>query len=363
MTTLEQNKSLGQSTWIDFIQRSMLESGALEDLIQKGVTGLTSNPTIFQKAITSSTDYDADLRHLYLMGKSPYEIFETLTVSDIRRACDLLASTYLSSKGKDGFASIEVRPSLAYDKDGTISEAIRLWKLVDRANAMIKVPATTQGIEALEVLISKQINVNVTLIFALSTYNNVMDAYINGLTKLVSAGIDISQVASVASFFVSRVDTAIDSYLGESSLIRGKAAIANAKLAYAAFEQKFNEDNFYALRQLNAQVQRPLWASTSTKNPNYSDTLYVDNLIGPNSVNTMPPETLAAVLDHGQSSLTINENLDDAANLFTEIEDGGLSITQVTDKLLEDGIAAFSQSFNDVLLGIQERCQEFTETS
>ena len=359
MTVLIQNLSLGQSTWIDFIQRSMLLSGEFEDLIAKGVTGLTSNPTIFQKAITTSSDYDSDLKHYSQLEKTPFEIFEALTVQDIQTAADILLPIYQKSNYKDGFVSLEVRPSLSHDTEGTVAEANRLWRLIDRPNAMIKVPATNEGIKALKILISQQININVTLIFSLNAYTNVMDSYIEGLLELNAAGKDISRVASVASFFVSRVDTAIDSQLAEQSELRGKAAIANAKVAYQKFEKTFLESDFQKLRTLGAQYQRPLWASTSTKNPQYPDTLYVDNLVGPYSVNTMPPETLNAVLDHGKSAITISDGTSDADKTLLELSESGISMEKATDRLLAEGITAFSKSFDEVILSIKERCEEF----
>lgn len=362
MTVIMKNQSLGQSTWIDFIQRSMLQSGEFEDLITQGVTGLTSNPTIFQKAITTSSDYDFDLKHYAQLGKTPLEIFEALTVQDIQTAADILLPIYQRSNYKDGFVSLEVRPSLSHDTEGTVAEANRLWRLIDRPNAMIKVPATNEGIKALKILISQQININVTLIFSLNAYTNVMNSYIEGLLELNAAGKDISRVASVASFFVSRVDTAIDPQLDELSELRGKAAIANAKAAYRKFEERFLESDFEKLKPQGAQFQRPLWASTSTKNPEYPDTLYVDNLIGPNSVNTMPPETLNAALDHGTPSITISNGALDAERTLSQLSENGVSMEEVTDRLLNEGIIAFSKSFDDVILSIEKRCKEFALT-
>jgi transaldolase len=293
---------LGQSMWYDNISRDLLESGELARLVKEsGVRGVTSNPTIFQKAMSTSPAYAAEFEKLAREGRGASEIYESLAVSDIRRGADLLRGVYDESQGKDGFISLEVSPSLAHDTEGTLAEAKRLWAEVDRPNLMIKIPATPEGVPAVRAAIAAGLNVNITLIFSLKAHANVIDAFLSGIEDRVRAGAPVERVASVASFFVSRVDTAVDKLLDDkaksgaagAAALRGKAAIANAKLAYVLFEKEFGAARFAPLRAKGAQVQRPLWASTSTKNPSYKDTVYVDALIGPNTVDTLPPATLS----------------------------------------------------------------------
>ena len=356
--SLQETQRLGQSIWYDNIRRGLLASGELEQLIKQGVTGLTSNPTIFEKAISESTDYDKALIFLASEGQGTQETFEHLAMEDIRAAADLLRPTFDRTEGLDGYASLEVNPHLAADTEGTVAEARRLFAELDRPNVMIKVPATPEGIPAVRQLIGEGINVNITLIFALDMYAKVRQAYLDGLDKLASTGGDVSKVGSVASFFVSRVDSAIDSQLddkisgGAAGLkeLLGKAAIANAKLAYREFNDTFGQSRFANLRSKGANVQRPLWASTSVKNPSYSDVLYVESLIGEHTGNTLPDVTLDAFLDHGKPKITLTSGVDEAAKALQGLQSAGVSMEQVTFKLLADGVKAFADSF-DALLG------------
>ena len=357
--TIRRNLALGQSTWLDYIRRDMLASGELERLVEDGVTGLTSNPTIFEKAISGSPDYDASLAALSGEGKTPTEVFEALAVEDIRAAAQALRQVYDAAGGRDGFVSIEVAPTLAYDTEGTVRDARRLWLAVGEPNVRIKVPGTPEGLPAITQLIGEGVNVNVTLIFALDAYRQVMDAYIAGRQALAQSGGPLGRVASVASFFVSRVDTAVDKALeegGADPVLQGKAAVANARAAYALFKERFAQDDFAALRAQGAQVQRPLWASTSTKNPAYPDTLYVDNLIGPDSVNTMPPDTLQATLDHGVSAFTLEGTAQEANATLAALAEAGVDMQAVTDKLLSDGVDAFAASYRQLLESIETKC-------
>ncbi len=359
MTKLHELALKGQSIWLDFIRRSFLNAGKLNDLVEQGLRGVTSNPTIFQKAITGGTDYDAALERLVKEGHSVSEIYESLVIQDIRRAADVLRPVYERTDGKDGFVSLEVNPKLAYDTEGTIMEARRLFAMVDRPNLMIKVPATPEGVPAIETLISEGINVNVTLIFSLSQYEAIAQAYINGLERLAAARVDYGRVASVASFFVSRVDKVVDQRLEElgNTELQGKIAIANAKLAYARFKDIFSGPRWEALAAKGAQVQRPLWASTSTKNPSYPDTMYVDNLIGPNTVNTLPPATLEAFLDHGVVALTLEEGLEEAHKRMQQLTALGIDLEEITEQLQVDGVKSFADSFDALLESIIAKCK------
>ena len=359
---------LGQSIWYDNIRRGLLDSGELKRLIEMGVTGLTSNPTIFEKAIAGSTDYDEALTELARSDKSVDESYEALVIEDIRNTADLLRPIYDRTGGVDGYASLEVSPKLAHDTAGTTAEARRLFGALDKPNVMIKVPATSEGIPAIRQLISEGININVTLIFSLEAYRQVMEAYIAGLEEYVAAGGDPSRIASVASFFVSRVDTAVDTLLEERmrqgapdvKALMGKAAIANAKLAYREFQQVFGEERFSNLRGNHARPQRPLWASTSTKNPAYSDLMYAEALIGPDTVDTMPPATLTALLEYGKPGLTLEKGTDQAEEHMESLQQAGISMTQVTDKLLTDGVKSFADSFDKLLANISEKIAKLT---
>jgi transaldolase len=359
--TIQQANVHGQSIWYDNISRGMIESGELRKLIDQGVTGLTANPTIFEKAISGSADYDLDLLHLAAAGKSLNEVYEGLVIRDIQAAADLLRSAYDRSEGVDGYASLEVNPHLASDTSGTVAEARRFFNQLDRPNVLIKVPATPEGIPAIRQLIGEGVNVNVTLIFSLDTYEQVREAYVAGLEQLAQGGGDLSKVASVASFFVSRVDTAVDNELnrlsgngsGDLSGLMGQAAVANARLAYRAFQETFGTQRFAALKARGARVQRPLWASTGTKNQAYSDVLYVDSLIGPDTVNTMPDATLEAFLDHGQVSVTVTQGVAEAQQVIKSLENAGVSISGVTARLLADGVKAFADSFDQLMGNIE----------
>ena len=360
-------QELGQSPWHDNIRRGLLESGELARMIAAGdITGLTSNPTIFEQAISQSTDYDADLERLACEGKSTEEIFDQLSTSDIRQACDLFGPLYQRSSCADGFCSIEVAPRHARDTEATIREARRLWSTIDRPNLMVKIPATREGIPAIEKSIAAGINVNVTLIFSLERYIQVMDAYLRGLEGRIRQSQPVDRIASVASFFVSRVDTLVDKLLDDQiaagkgdrarlEALKGKAAIANAKLAYHTFQDKLASEQWGALGRHGARPQRPLWASTSTKNPAYPDVYYVEALVGPETVDTMPPATLAAYKDHGRPTRTIDRDLADARASMDALAAAGIDIDAVTRKLEEDGVAAFAKSFDSLLAVIEDR--------
>jgi len=369
MSKLAELEKLGQSVWFDFIRRSLITSGELQKLIAKGVRGITSNPAIFEKAIAGSDDYDEDIKRLSQADKSVVEIYEALAFEDIGRAADLLRKVYDTSDGIDGYVSLEVNPHLANDTDKTIQEAIRLFETLRRPNVMIKVPATAAGLSAITQLIAAGVNVNVTLIFGLENYKAVADAYISGLEKLAetapkaTAGHPVNQVASVASFFVSRVDSAIDKELEKINqrALLGKSAIANSKLAYAEFGKIFSGSRWQSLMNRGARVQRVLWASTSTKNPNYVDTLYVDELIGRDTVNTIPPATLDSFLDHGKVAETLNANWEDAREHIDKLAKLGIDLQAITRQLQEDGVVAFAKPFDALMQSIAEKRKRLLE--
>ncbi|MBI1825412.1 MAG: transaldolase [Planctomycetes bacterium] len=379
MNNLQKLHALGQSVWCDNISRRMIDSGELQRLIDIGIVGVTSNPTIFMKAITGSADYDVRIAQI-LAGdhgsgsdgddsdrfdlNGIKNIYEKLVIPDIADAADILRPVYDRTNGVDGYISLEVSPKLAYNTPATVAEAKRLFKTLNRPNVFIKVPATSMGIPAIEMLIADGINVNVTLIFSIAVYREVAAAYINGLQTLQKRGGDLSKVASVASFFVSRVDTAVDKLLTErreknnakAAHLLGKAAIANAKLAYARFKEMFDPAGpFGALAASGGRVQRPLWASTSKKNPEYRDTIYVDELVGANTVNTMPPETIQATFDHGRTEITIDRGVEDAQRTLAELGNLDINLTAVTDQLTFDGVKLFAQSFQDLLENIAKK--------
>lgn len=349
--------ALGQSLWYDNIQRKLLVNGELKAMINRGdIRGVTSNPTIFQNAIAKTNDYDAALVPLAWASWDAEKIFWQLAVEDIQEACDLFRPLYDESKGGDGYVSIEVSPLLARDTAGTIKQAQELWTRVNRPNLMVKIPATKEGVPAIRTSIAAGINVNVTLIFSLSRYAEVMNAYLEGIEERVSKDLPVHHIASVASFFVSRVDTKIDPKLAEDSPLRGKAAVANAKLAYEQFEAIFTSPRFATLKaRFRARVQRPLWASTGTKNPKYSDTLYVDELIGPDTVNTVPPATLDAFRDHGNATMTITRDLDSMQKIFVDLKALGISMSTVTQELEDEGVKAFDDAFKSLLDSIETR--------
>ncbi|MBW6474137.1 MAG: bifunctional transaldolase/phosoglucose isomerase [Anaerolineaceae bacterium] len=357
MTKINEISKYDQSIWYDNIRRAMLRSGELQNLINQGVTGVTSNPSIFEKAIVGSNDYDTAIRSLVNQGLDQNSIYESLVIEDIRAAADVLLPIYNQTNAKDGYISLEVRPTLSHDTTGTIEEARRLFSTLARPNVMIKVPATPEGMPAIETLISEGININVTLIFSLAQYEDVAKAYINGLKKRVAAGKSIDKIASVASFFVSRVDSMTDAALLklDRSDLEGKTAIANAKMAYERFLEIFAGAQWDKLEKLGAQKQRPLWASTGTKNPAYSDTLYIHELIGPDTVNTVPPTTLSAFLNHGHADLTLPGGFDAARQHLVELKNAGIDLDQITTALLEDGLTAFVKSFETLMAGIEEK--------
>src|SRR6266571_1165727 len=379
---------LGQSIWYDNVRRALITSGDLQQKIglPKGVTsnlqqkvagddlrGVTSNPAIFEKAIIGSTDYDEAMRRLIDEGKSTQEIYEALVIEDIRNVADLFAPVYERTNRLDGYVSLEVSPLLAHDTQGSVSEAKRLWAALDRKNVMIKIPATPEGIPAIEALIAEGININVTLIFSQETYDQVAKAYIRGLEKRADAGQAVDHIASVASVFVSRIDTAIDNLLefrirrsnddtekeGLRALL-GKAAVANAKLMYQRFKEIFRGVRFEKLRAKGAQVQRPLWASTGTKNPAYRDTYYVEELIGPETVNTVPPATFTAFRDHGRVRLSLEENLDEARSTIKQLAEIGIDLKQVTQQLQDEGVKAFMDSFHTLTDSIEAKKSAIT---
>lgn len=354
----------GQSVWYDNISRDLLASGKLALLIaEDGVRGVTSNPTIFEKAISGGRLYDADIASLATPGKPVKALYEALALADIGAAADLLRPVYDRTAGLDGYVSLEVSPHLAHDAAGTIAEAQRLFAALGRPNVMIKVPATPAGIPAVRELIGSGVNVNVTLIFALSVYDAVMAAYLDGLEAWIARGGDPARIASVASFFVSRVDTAVDKLLAghpQEKALRGQAAIANARLAYARFQQTFVGPRWEALAARGARVQRPLWASTSTKNPAYPDTIYADALIGPHTVDTMPPATVDAFRDHGRLAQTVTEGVAEANALLAQLAAVGIDMDAVTADLLADGVKLFADAFDKLLAGLAAKTAALT---
>src|SRR5438094_4221774 len=353
---LHQLSELGQSVWIDFLSREMLETGELERLMRDdAVVGVTSNPTIFQKAISQGGLYDEQIRASLGQVNDPKEIFWRLAEKDVGEACDVLRPIWDEGQGQDGYVSIEVDPNLAGDTEGTIAEARRLHAEIDRPNLFVKIPATKAGLPAIEEMIASGKNINVTLIFSLERYAEVVEAYIRGLERLVESGGDPSQVASVASFFVSRVDTETDKRLdelGDHDELKGKLAVANAKLAYQRYKQLFSGDRWQSLAANGASKQRCLWASTSTKNPAYRDVMYVEELIGAETVNTMPEETIRAFQDHGEVALTLEEGVDEARRLFGQLAEAGVDYDDGVETLEQEGVQKFSDSFQELLEGI-----------
>lgn len=357
MTKIQDLYKLGQSIWIDYIRRSFISSGELQWWLDQGVGGITSNPSIFEQAIAGSADYDDELARLTAEGKSTEEIYEALALEDIGNAADLLRPVFEGSKGEDGYVSLEVSPTLANDTEETIAEAKRLFAALNRPNVMIKIPATPAGIPAVTEVIGAGVNVNVTLIFSLDQYMSVVEAYIAGLEKLRRSGGNLVRVASVASIFISRIDLAVDAALEKTdgSDLLGNAAIDNAKVAYGHFRDMFSEERWLELKKAGAKVQRPLWASTGTKNPAYSDTLYVDGLIGPDTVNTLPPAAALAFLDHGSVRTTVDEDLAGSHARLAELERLGIDLDGITRKLMDKGVSAFAKSFKGLLASIEEK--------
>ncbi len=350
---------LGQSPWYDYITRDLVTSGELRRLIEEdGLRGMTSNPTIFEKAVAGSRLYDEEIRRLSERGKSASEIFEALAVADVRAACDEFAAFHESSDGGDGLVSLEVSPALANDTDATIHEAERLWRAVDRPNAMIKIPGTEAGLPAITHSIAAGISVNVTLLFSVERYAAVIEAYLNGMEQRQSRGLPLRPVASVASFFVSRVDTKVDPLLDPASALRGKIAIANACAAYRLFQWSLSTPRWEPLAKAGARPQRPLWASTSTKDPHYNDVYYVEALIAPRTVNTLPPETFAAYRDHGNPAVRIQDGMAGAQAQLKALGAAGIDLATVTRELEEEGVAKFAGSHRSLLAGIEAKAGE-----
>jgi transaldolase len=353
---LHQLSALGQSVWIDFLSRHLLRSGELARMMEEdAVVGVTSNPTIFQKAIAEGDAYDDQFREVLAEEDDAKQVFLRLAVQDVQNACDLLRPVWDGGAGQDGYVSIEVDPNLAYDTDATVSEAQRLHELVDKPNCFVKIPATAAGLPAIEEMIARGRNINVTLIFSLQRYVEVVEAYLRGLERLVESGGDPARVASVASFFVSRVDTEADRRLGEVGApddLKGKLAVANAKLAYGRYKELFSGERWAALHEKGARAQRCLWASTSTKNPDYRDVLYVEELIGPETVNTMPEETIQAFQDHGEVAPTLERDLDEAQRVFDRIAEAGVDYDDVVATLEREGVDKFADSFRELLDGV-----------
>jgi len=356
---LHELSELGQSVWIDYLSRQLLQSGRLARMMDEdAVVGITSNPTIFQKAIAEGDAYDEQLREVLAQEDDPKEVFLKLAIQDVQNACDLLRPVWDRGKGQDGWVSIEVDPNFAYDTDATIAEAQRLHELVDKRNCFVKIPATKDGLPAIEEMIARGRPINVTLIFSLQRYVEVVEAYLRGLERLVESGGDPGPVASVASFFVSRVDTEADRRLDEVGApdeLKGKLAVANAKLAYHRYQELFSGERWEALHAKGARAQRCLWASTSTKNPAYRDVLYVEELIGPETVNTMPEETIEAFQDHGEVALTLTRDLDEAQRVFDRIAEAGVDYDDVVVTLEQEGVEKFSDSFRELLDGVQAK--------
>lgn len=363
---LQRLHDAGVSIWLDNIERTMLRNGDLERRIREdALTGMTSNPTIFEKALAEGNAYDDQIRTA--PGEvTAMELFELVSTTDVRDACDIFRGVFDKEQGTDGFVSIEVSPASAHDLLNTVSEATRLWSTVDRPNVMVKVPGTVEGADATRRLIASGININITLLFSLDAYRSVIEAYMAGLEERVTAGKDIRGISSVASFFVSRVDTEVDKRIDalakggsanakQLDALRGKAAIANAKLAYQIFQREFASARWKKLEAKGATVQRVLWASTSTKNPAYRDVMYVEQLIGPHTVNTMPPATIDAFRDHGDVSRTVDKDVAGAEAVIRDLGKLGISIDDVTNKLLVDGLASFQKSFDTLIAGLAKK--------
>lgn len=362
----------GQSVWLDSIQRRQIASGELKQLTETvALRGETANPSIFEKAIVGSNDYDADIRQLASLGKDANAIYERLATDDVRAACDVFRSIYDQTNGADGFVSIEVSPRLAYDTQGTIEEAKRLWSTVNRPNLMVKIPGTKEGVPAIEESLYAGLNINITLLFAVEAYKEVAWAFIRALERRAAEGKAIDRSASVASFFVSRIDTLADKWLSDAAKtekaparrqelqeLQGKIAIANAQIAYGEFKNIVAGDRWSALSKKGARVQRPLWASTSTKNPAYRDVMYVETLIGPDTINTLPLETIKAFADHGLVARTVDASTASAHEMVRRFEAAGFSLNTVTEQVLKEGVQKFDDAFAQLLQGIEKKRQE-----
>jgi len=356
---LQQLSELGQSVWIDYLSRKLIHDGELARMLDEdAVVGVTSNPTIFQKAISDGDAYDEQLKEVLAEEDDPKEVFLRLAIKDVQDACDLFRPVWDGGAGQDGYVSIEVDPNLAYDTEGTIAEAQRLHELVDRPNCFVKIPATEPGLSAIEEMLARGRSINVTLIFSLQRYTEVVEAFQRGLERLVESGGDPGPVASVASFFVSRVDTEADKRLeelGAPDELKGKLAIANAKLAYERYKELHSGERWDALAAKGARTQRCLWASTSTKNPAYRDVMYVEELIGPQTVDTMPEETIRAFQDHGEVALTLEREIDEARRVFERLAEAGVDYDDVVAVLEKEGVDKFSDSFKELLEGVRAK--------
>ena len=364
---LKQLDTLGQSVWLDYIRRDLITSGELRRLIEEdGLRGMTSNPAIFEKAIADSHDYDADIRTMALQDRSIGTIYESLSQRDVQSAADEFRSLYDKTDGQDGYVSLEVNPHLARDTNGTIQEARRFWAALDRPNVLIKVPATEEGLPAIRQLISEGINVNVTLLFGLPRYRQVVDAYLSGIEARVAQGKPVKHVASVASFFVSRIDTMVDPLLDKliahggakaelAQKARGQVAIASAKMAYQIYKQAFRSERFQKLAAQGARVQRLLWASTGTKNPDYSDVKYIESLIGQETVNTVPVETLDAYRKHGEPKLRLELETEEAGKVLAQLPELGINIDDVTQQLENEGVEKFNKPFDKLMETLAQR--------
>lgn len=368
MNNIQKLAGLGQSIWYDNISRGVIKKGELKKMVDEGLSGVTSNPTIFDKAISGSADYDEQLRELVEENPdiNPAEIIQALMVADIQMACDVLRTVYERTKRGDGFVSIEVTPGKAHETKATVEEVRELWTKVNRPNLMVKIPSTREGLPAIEESIYAGMNINVTLIFSVERYREVADAYIRGLERRVKEGKPVDGIRSVASVFVSRIDTLVDDLLTKKDAAKykslmGKAAVANTKFVYQAFKQIFSSPRFNALKAKGAAVQRPLWGSTGTKNPAYSDLLYVDTLIGPHTVNTVPPATYTAILDHGKPALTVESDLDGAKGVLNDVAAAGIDMKWVLQKLEDDGVAAFTKSFDGLYKNLLEKRGQFAQ--
>jgi transaldolase len=358
MNNLQQIHDLGQSIWLDSFDRKLMDSGELQKLIDEdSLCGITSNPSIFEKAVSSSADYDEDVRKLASEGKNNEEIFFGFATSDIQRAADILKPVYDKAHGTDGFVSLEVSPHLANDTDGTIKQARELWKTVNRKNVMIKIPGTKEGLAAIRQCISEGININITLLFGLPRYEEVTEAYISGLEDRLKTNQPIDHIASVASFFLSRIDVLLDPILKEKKLdnLVGEIAIASAKKAYEIYKEVFFSDRFRNLEKKGAKKQKVLWASTSTKDPSFSDVKYVEALIGPDTINTLPIETIDAFRDHGKAQDHLENNLVKATQELQQLEDNGINIDDITQQLEEEGVQKFNKAYEQLLKAIDEK--------
>lgn len=364
MSKLHELNAIGQSIWLDYIRRDLIESGELKQMIDNGLRGMTSNPAIFEKAIANSSDYDDQLRQLFKQeGLDTVAVYEALAIKDIQDVADILRPVFDESKGVDGYISLEANPHLANEMQGTVDEIHRLREEVNRPNVMYKIPATSAGIQAIEQLIGEGVNINVTLMFSMKHYEDVANAYISGLEKFAANGGDVSTVASVASFFISRVDVRLDPQVTEKGKpeLAGKIGIANSKNVYQRFQQLFGDARWQKLADKGARVQRPLWASTGTKNPDYSDVLYVDTLIGAHTVNTLPPATLDAFLDHGVIANTIEDNIDEVNAQLAALAALGIDLNQVGEELQEEGVAKFNKPFDSLLATIDAQREKLVE--